>query len=965
MGTQRQKVCTRTRRGGCESTQANEMADLKAGSVRYLAPEDKDGKSKTGTWHTLTFRVNPTEFGPESPEEQEGHLRATVKISEITGVHVYLGGRFDISRRDNTPMCLLVQGGSTTAWLWADAIHAARIGVTPPEAYRLRTFFRPCVIAHDNPQKSTGHSNSLDLRRLQAQMQRLGEEFAEDDLEGLRLGPDLKVVPCNQQACELLRAITSKVVDTEVIEVWENGRVEGALLQEEDPPGFQRGDGSALSSAEMVRGLHESWFWLCDWEVDKDPLLFGPEGWQHATSFVRAEWHRIPRPALNVRRRRWFRVQVHVPWLSSVTVLGSAGDSAANPPPNPTSFKSAAAISLDSLSALAVEMANEAKQPRQHETRKLLQLAVAANRCVRGNSAFELLQFLVPGQPNYIDLSAFDVSVPEAEPPEQLAQKLSMLLLEALDGLSPARLALKAFCEAGKFQHNKPNVDQAAENNSTGAGPEHSLYEPSEASRKPAVQGSYSFQMTKVNQRGKHQERLLQLTNDGVRSYRGDSLRFHYTPEEIHGIHPNHDECGFDLCLITRISYIATSPQQRLQVIEALDNLQHNRPAQSGLAQGRQLLATMKNMKNKPACLADFDVVMPIGKGGMGKIFMVKSKMTGKVFAMKVQKVAQLLKAKLLDRARNEMQILLSLHHPFLVRLHYCFVDNNQLCMLLDFCDGGDLFHFTRKLKSRKLHHMAAGFYIGEVVLALEYLHAHEIIHRDLKPENILMGPDGHLKLTDFGLSRMNVTSEYGNDGDLGRAESLVGTREYVSPEVVLRKSYGLAVDWWAVGILLYEMLVGRPPFDARAGGDVFAKIVSETHQWPASVPVVTEVQDLTNSLLSKNPEQRPQAAQIKNHPFFVDVFVMDWNALMCKKIEPPIKPNIETRQNFPSKYTNETNNSFVEQSPALASVDIQAFTHVNPHRLSDSYPEGFLPPELLAQAQAAAAEIRAAEIRA
>ena len=85
---------------------------------------------------------------------------------------------------------------------------------------------------------------------------------------------------------------------------------------------------------------------------------------------------------------------------------------------------------------------------------------------------------------------------------------------------------------------------------------------------------------------------------------------------------------------------------------------------------------------------------------------------------MKVQKVAQLLKAKLLDRARNEMQILLSLHHPFLVRLHYCFVDNNQLCMLLDFCDGGDLFHFTRKLKSRKLHHMAAGFYIGEVTLA-------------------------------------------------------------------------------------------------------------------------------------------------------------------------------------------------------------------------------------------------------
>ena len=377
-------------------------------------------------------------------------------------------------------------------------------------------------------------------------------------------------------------------------------------------------------------------------------------------------------------------------------------------------------------------------------------------------------------------------------------------------------------------------------------------------------------------------------------------------------------------------------------MIEACANLQLNRAAQQQLSYSGQLLDQMKQTLQKPACLADFDIVMPIGKGGMGKIFMVKSKMSGKVLAMKVQKVAQLLKSKLLERARNEMRILLTLHHPFLVRMHYCFVDNNQLCMLLDFCAGGDFFHFTRKLKTRHIHHMAAGFYIGEVVLALEYLHKNQIIHRDLKPENILMNHDGHLKVTDFGLSRMNVTSSYGHEGDQGRAESLVGTRDYVSPEVVLRKSYGLAIDWWAVGVLLYEMLVGRPPFDGRVAGpanarsNVFTKIVSEKHQWPAHIPLVPEVKDLADRLLSKSPEDRPQAAEVKEHPFFVEVFGMDWEALQRKEIAPPIKPSTEAVKNFPSKYTGETEHSFVEQFPRMATQDLEDFTQVNA-RLSDS----------------------------
>ena len=559
------------------------MVTLKCGRLRYLDPRVGDG----GKWEYLNLRLSQSDLAPDPAHHAEpapecaGWGRAPVQVSDITGVHVYLGGLFIIKHRSAPALRFLVEGDSSAARGWADAIYAARLGVGPAEAARLRTFFRPCIAVDvsEATRNTPRAQHSLDLRRLRSQLQLLGiepkgvpvprqsvgdlnedsDEDCEEELEGLRLGSDLVVLPNDAQTSELLKKIISKVRDAHVTEIWENGRVDFPVgeLGDGDPPGFQRSDGSSLSSAEMVRGLREKWSWLCDWEVDKDPLLFGPEGWQHAASFVNAQWDPQQKPNLKVRRRRWFRVQMDAPCLVQTNCeLGAAGEA----PLKPGTFKAAAALSMDSLLLLASEMCNNprCRSPEmQAEMRKeglVLELAVAADRCSSGGSALDLLLYLVPGQPKFVDLEEFNVSVPKKLSPEQLAIKLSGQLLDILDGSSMARMTLQEFCEAGKF---KVVADSDIGH----------LRHSRVLENEDPVQATYSFKMTKVNERGRKQERMLQLSNDGVKSFRGDSERFHYPPEDIHGIHATQDEeLGFDLCLITRINYVANSPQQRLQV---------------------------------------------------------------------------------------------------------------------------------------------------------------------------------------------------------------------------------------------------------------------------------------------------------------------------------------------------------------------------------------------------------------
>jgi len=313
----------------------------------------------------------------------------------------------------------------------------------------------------------------------------------------------------------------------------------------------------------------------------------------------------------------------------------------------------------------------------------------------------------------------------------------------------------------------------------------------------------------------------------------------------------------------------------------------------------------------------------------------VKHKTTARIYAMKIIKVPTLIQRKQVERVLQEKEILMKLNHPFLVRLHYSFIDSNQLCMVLDFASGGDLFFHLRKARGGRLHHMPAGFYVAEMVCALDYLHNHDIIHRDLKPENILMGADGHLLLTDFGLSKAEVSSEdgLGPEDAATKATSMVGTKEYVAPEVVQRKPYGKAVDWWAVGILFYELIIGKTPFEGKSG-HIFDHIVAEPIRFPEQYTIPEDVKALISGLLDRNPETRYGAHQIKTHTFMTDKMQMDWEQLEQKDLPPPIRPTLvggDDTQNFPDRFTKERVDSFVAQDPKLPPSTAQKFTFEQP----------------------------------
>uniref|UniRef100_A0A4W5RDN2 Ribosomal protein S6 kinase n=1 Tax=Hucho hucho TaxID=62062 RepID=A0A4W5RDN2_9TELE len=260
-----------------------------------------------------------------------------------------------------------------------------------------------------------------------------------------------------------------------------------------------------------------------------------------------------------------------------------------------------------------------------------------------------------------------------------------------------------------------------------------------------------------------------------------------------------------------------------------------------------------------------FELRKVLGQGSFGKVFLVK-KITGpdagQLYAMKVLKKATL---KVRDRVRTKMErdILVEVNHPFIVRLHYAFQTEGKLYLILDFLRGGDLF--TRLSKEVMFTEEDVKFYLAELALALDHLHGLGIIYRDLKPENILLDEQGHIKLTDFGLSKESIDHE-------NKAYSFCGTVEYMAPEVVNRRGHTLSADWWSYGVLMFEMLTGTLPFQGKDRKETMTMILKAKLGMPQSLS--QEAQSLLRNLFKRNPGNRlgNQISSLKwyFYPFFL-----------------------------------------------------------------------------------------------
>ncbi|GET87820.1 protein kinase A catalytic subunit [Leishmania tarentolae] len=275
--------------------------------------------------------------------------------------------------------------------------------------------------------------------------------------------------------------------------------------------------------------------------------------------------------------------------------------------------------------------------------------------------------------------------------------------------------------------------------------------------------------------------------------------------------------------------------------------------------------------------LSDLEMRETVGTGTFGRVRLVKHKGTGQYAALKILKKQEVLRMKQVDHVLAEASLLQEIDHPFIVNMLRGYMDKNRLYILLEYVVGGELFSHLRK--AGKFPNDVSKFYCAEVILAFDYLHRKAIVYRDLKPENILLDHDGNIKITDFGFAK-RVTE---------RTFTLCGTPEYLAPEIIQSKGHNKAVDWWALGVLLYEMLVGYPPFFDDSPMKIYEKILVGKVLFPRWID--SKARDLIKGLLCLDPTKRlgslPNGTEdIKNHKYFAEV---DWNVVLSKKIPAPI----------------------------------------------------------------------------
>ncbi|XP_055325225.1 protein kinase C-like [Sitodiplosis mosellana] len=282
---------------------------------------------------------------------------------------------------------------------------------------------------------------------------------------------------------------------------------------------------------------------------------------------------------------------------------------------------------------------------------------------------------------------------------------------------------------------------------------------------------------------------------------------------------------------------------------------------------------------------------------------------TEEVYAVKVLKKDYIVQNIGIDYIMTEKHILtLAAEHPFLTALHSCFQTTDRLFFVMEYVSGGNLrFQIQR---ARKFDKKRAAFYAAEVTIALQFLHLHGVVYRDLKLDNILLDQEGHCKLADFGLCKEGIIDDI-------FASTFCGTPHYMAPEIIQLLEYGSSVDWWALGVLIYEMMAGQPPFQADSIDDLYESILHDDVLYPVSLN--RQALSIMRGFMTKNLAHRlgcsGNGSQIRDHPFFED---LDWEALELRRVKPPFRPKVKS-----PKDTFNIDAVFTEEEPMLTPDDV------------------------------------------
>jgi len=319
--------------------------------------------------------------------------------------------------------------------------------------------------------------------------------------------------------------------------------------------------------------------------------------------------------------------------------------------------------------------------------------------------------------------------------------------------------------------------------------------------------------------------------------------------------------------------------KRRMSLKETAD-LQDNLPVDEKISQ------LHLDFKKKKISLSSFELKTTLGTGSFGRVRLVQYNPSGEYFAMKMLRKTRVVEMKQENHIKWEKKILSSIRHPFIVNMEASFQDKHFLYLILELVAGGEFFSLLRRTGTLKLPH--AAFYASQIVLVFQFLHKNKIVYRDLKPENLLIGTDGYLRLTDFGFAK-KLDKPY-------RIWTLCGTPEYIAPEILLNRGHSFSVDWWALGILLFEMFTSNPPFVDDNPMKIYQKILDGRIDYPTTLP--GRAKDFISRLLTKNLSQRlgnleNGAVDVMKHPFFEGV---NWKLVLEKKLQAPYYPQVDSQ---------------------------------------------------------------------